>query len=506
MPAPSQTLRQQPATVHTPPLLDFKLHYPSSLSVIYPPLYPHLQIYPTLQVVRQSTPLKSTPVDPMDWWLPDSPASPDRLPSVGLASRLQTPAGEDSYFAFRQQEWLAHQRWLQQAMPVDAERANLIEQALGVPVVPLAVASLPSPPCISGPRAQAPAPMNVQQPHRETDMRLGYPSSLYKIYPTLYPHFDLYPSGSSDVLSSAAVLPEAVERWLDSPASPLRLPSVGLASRMQTPDSEDSYFAYHQKQWLFEQSSGAQPAVAPPALIEQAFDVAMVSLAEASLPSPALDVSPANLPANIGRLIEKMDTRGSYPSSLYSIYPSIYPHLDIYPAGPTYRGSEGTQQESAPVPQLNSSLCYPSSIYNIYPAVYPYFDLYPARVVFSQHTLKMPSKLNVSLHKKTTSESSLGDDEWPVTPPSPDRLLSVGLASRLQTPAGELSFMAFQQDLVLSDCFGNSEEPAIALIDQAFDVPMVSLADASLPSPVPLWSAGLKVAPPDLQVGFQKLL
>ncbi|KAF8655225.1 hypothetical protein AX16_003132 [Volvariella volvacea WC 439] len=88
-------------------------------------------------------------------------------------------------------------------------------------------------------------------------------------------------------------------------------------------------------------------------------------------------------------LIPTAYSRGiTYPS--FSIYPAIYPHFDLYPtvfpanASPAYQQGASITSPLQTVPGRIRSQCIEQSLsavkypfFNIYPAVYPYFDLYP---------------------------------------------------------------------------------------------------------------------------------
>lgn len=514
---PTRYTTQQSTTPHD-------IGYPCSLYNIYPPTH---SLGSTLQLKKSVTlALTPTVIDDL------SPLSPERLPSVGLASRLQTPEGEESFFADQQLQFMGHSKLSAPPSPGPA----LIEQDLTVRMVPLAIASLPSPTeqlpvrkpsrvnlvehfrqdpkrgtygypgslhCIypaqypyfelypalqsAAGAYQSPVTLLKQDPTRgtygypgslyciypaqypyfelypsiqtaagtnqssvtplkqdPTRGTYGYPGSLHSIYPSLYPHLDLYPAlqevlQQQQIEESRPLVDE--DGWLISPMSPDRLPSVGLASRLGTPEGEESFFAHHQDHYLSYNSVSGE-ATPPPALIEQDATAGVIPLAVASLLSPEAQATPMKL----------------------ALQNTLAVQWDLDPTTGTYG--------------------YPASIHCIYPAVYPHFELYPA--------------LEEVQKPEEPAFSSMYDAEgWLIHPLSPDRLPSVGLMSRLQTPSGEEGFFAKQQEAFSMPKKMIVPPSPLHLVEPAFDVPMVSLADASELSPMPL---SAELLPPRLEI------
>lgn len=445
------------------------LGYPSSIYCIYPAVYPHLDIYPAIQRHCSSgkkptytTAVTSSPLQSPSLGYPSSIYStyPAVYPHLDIYPTIQTCGFTGEKFSHAG------------ATPAET---RCVPQSLGYvssiyTIYPGLYPHFDIYPTLQTCRSpvdhatESPKPISASQ-------SLGYPSSIYCIYPTQYPNFNLYPRICRPCPSSSRHKPAPLrfvqqtraqcdEEWVATPPSPDRLPSVGLISRLQTPEDEESFFAFRQRE-VSMLDSFRPLASSPHHLIERSFETEQVSLADASLPSPL--VSQSSEPGN------------AIP-----------------------------EDNSSMSPMLNSTLDYPSRLYCIYPALYPIVTVYPFPGPMSVNKKAHPA-LQLSTIKQTTSSSaSCSEYEWPVTPPSPDRLPSVGLASRLQTPWGEESFSKEH----FASSYHNEEyyfiDPEV-LVRQATDVAMVPLALASQPSPPlsPTYGNSHDLMPPSLQVSLQ---
>jgi hypothetical protein len=182
------------------------------------------------------------------------------------------------------------------------------------------------------------------------------------------------------------------ESWPPTPDSPDRLPSPTLPDRVRpfTPPPEGLESAPYipiPKGTFATKSSYGGFERRPPPLIEADYTIKMVPLSELHRsPSPTsssfsvehLDFSdpPPTSIILFGPLL-------SYPYSLASIYPSRYPHFDLYPSVKVAvpKPTEYTAPSPTSTILLGPVSSYPFSIASIYPSQYPHFDLYPSVTV-----------------------------------------------------------------------------------------------------------------------------
>lgn len=199
---------------------------------------------------------------------------------------------------------------------------------------------------------------------------LAYPSSLYDIYPTLYPHLRVYPVIPHKSLSKPSVRPplqislpkqssaklsigqdsgqssDESNSWPPTPCSPDRLPSASLMDRMQWSPIELAAFrqAAATKSGLIRNTQRVLgDRFIRPQLVEREWNANMRSLAECSAVSPVpLDFAANPASFEEARNISERPLRSEaeeksaissqrYPTCLMRLYPAVYPHFDLYP-------------------------------------------------------------------------------------------------------------------------------------------------------------------------------
>ncbi|EGO27552.1 hypothetical protein SERLADRAFT_413913 [Serpula lacrymans var. lacrymans S7.9] len=234
------------------------------------------------------------------------------------------------------------------------------------------------------------------------ESRSTYPN--FKIYPDVYPHFDLYPAPAGGVASEHSqpiveyrsiypnfkIYPDVYPYFDLYPA-----PAGGVASENSQPIVE-----YRSIYPNFKISGDVSMKKAQPvALVEGSYSKYQ-NLKNCPDAYPNFDLYPAIVGA--GPSATKLQPAGSqlvdshmhYPS--LNIYPAVYPHFDLYP--PVFRAGEKKSQQSLselkPKEHIDISLRPGYPVFDIYPAQYPFnLDvIYPATHSEERHSsVRLPA-------------------------------------------------------------------------------------------------------------------
>lgn len=409
-----------------------------------------------------------------DYW-PPTPPSPDRLPSPDIGHRTMsfTPSALGFDLPIDPYPFVELVLPTFAALPTahpSKPKAKLIERDWEIKMRPIwEISGTPTPEVLEDGAAKSVEAQEkvLSEANLEFRSQIRYPR--LDIYQATYPNFDLFPSLKPVILQP--LLSNSFKSSVNYPILDI-YPTVYPHFKLYAPLKSVVHVP-------FTNPSGLRPT-------------------EMSIKYPNLDIYPptyphfdlypslkpvVEIPLTNPRILSTIPAQtqipSSYPHNLSFIYPPVYPHVReiLYPALAPNMPSKWSTNLS---PRLQSR--YPYVF--LYRPSYPFLDIYPAL----PGTLPTPSATPKHIPPPLIfiRHPSL-DQAWPDTPPSPDRLESASLESRVlgsAEPADgppELQFgISNPAGLEWSD--QHAREPVMVGRDN--DIKMRSLADVSELSPL----------------------
>ncbi|KAH9482690.1 hypothetical protein JR316_0004790 [Psilocybe cubensis] len=196
-----------------------------------------------------------------------------------------------------------------------------------------------------------------------------YPT--FNLYPAIYPYFDLYPCVHEAQRETVSLLTEPMPTYALSPVLLTQYPSFNLYPKVY-PYFDIYPAAYDAVAATIETGTTQDFSLSPTLPTSYPFFNIYPSLYPDFVIYPAAhsDVGTAFAEPEPERSLSPI-LRPMYPS--FNLYPKVYPYLEIYP--PSY-AVKVDNVDSKYVELDHRITKYPYFI--LYPGVYPYFDIYPA--------------------------------------------------------------------------------------------------------------------------------